>query len=257
MNYAITPLALLLSAFAFSATAEPKFEGGQFGISGFTLHEHLYDDFFETYLVNDWFDEIEANIDVVYSFGSFGLQAGAHIGTVKWRSPSATPTTHYGTSLHGYYLSPNGHKFGAVYQFLDLGTSAPDGYNTNLVGLEALVGFGRVEMEASISTYKTFHSQSNFLATAHFYYPVSPQIEISAGYAYREFGALFPANQFSLGVEYSPENSRFDFNIDYLAERFEGLDYDLLQIGIRYRFGDGNTGRLFSDRTTGYGRFSI
>ncbi|MCF6273058.1 MAG: hypothetical protein L3J37_07685 [Rhodobacteraceae bacterium] len=257
MKIIFATLTTLLAITATETAAQLRFEAGQIGVSGFSLREYIYDPFTNTYLSDDRFYELEASLDAVYSSGNFGLQAGAHVGSIKFSAPGAPANFQYGVNLHSYYISNNGNKFGAVFQYLDLDPSASGGNGTKLFGLESIVSLGRFDLETSLSSYSNSSSNANLLATAFVYAPISPSIELSTGYTYRESADWpFPLKQYTLGLEYSPQDSRFDFMIEYSAQHYQLYNYYLFQFGLNYRFGSGNTGRLFSDKTSGFGRFS-
>ena len=207
----------LLSAGA--ASAEVAFEKGTIGVDlGFIDGEDV-----------TLFD-VDARI--AFTTGSFGFQIDSGMMGITDFSDMES----FGTfGLHFYKNTANGAKFGAYLA---------NTYFINQVGVEAIVPFGALDIEASLGMLgEDFGSSDLYQATFDVFYGVSENIELNAGVDHL-FDDSDSVTIYRVNGTYMIPNSDVAVTVGY-----EDIDGEsIINAGVSWSFGPNQDTRLFGDR---------
>lgn len=182
------------------------------------------------------------NLDVnsAWSLGNFGVQAGAQ---VTLYDPSGNSSTSYAADAHFYRQTANGNKYGGFVNIL----GGNNGGNLYDVGVEAMLSFGMVDVEASTGVW--YNSFSSGTDTGSFdlaaYYAVTDNIEINASMnsIYQIGGPGFIA-LYQVGAAYEFPSNGLVASAGYGFYN-EG-SADLITVGLGWKFGPNQDERLFN-----------
>ncbi|MBL1435900.1 MAG: hypothetical protein COB08_006845 [Rhodobacteraceae bacterium] len=200
-------------------------------------------------------------------FGDFGLQADYSFSAINNSPVFATPTSPRISmelsvlGVHGSYSITNALRAGAfaTYQF------APNRPNAAMytVGAEAMVSFGKTDIEAAAAIEFPVNNVSNLLAGNLFlaaYHTVSPRLELSVETSawVSDMGPISRIILASANVKYTlptaPLSLKLGVENAYFTWR---APLTSIRIGVSYDFGTPSEFRAFGERGMDFAELTV
>jgi len=184
-----------------------------------------------------------------YAIGQLGVQLDGFTGTLL--GDPAEDLAIYAVGGHAYMQFNNGVKAGAYVGYDSLSIPGDTVTITNY-GVEAMAGFGSIDLEASLGWIDVNDQPTDplLVVEVNASYDISPSFELSAGYE-NISGSGNNSNIYTIGAGYTLSNMPVSIDASYTYFDDIGVNgIGVVGVNVSYSFGGPSDEQLFN--THGY-----
>jgi len=178
-----------------------------------------------------------------YDIGQLGMQLDGKAGAVVGNG--GLPLSIYNAAVHVYKPFGNGAKFGGYAGLSPVSLLGRTSYIYS-VGVEGMMSFGPLDMEAAISNISIAGSAiTAWFVEVDAYYTISQAVELNAGVSSLMSNGNSPSTYYSIGAKYKMANIPVSLGANYFLS---SKNDTFIEFVASYAFGPGSDERLFSSR---------